>query len=100
MFPKFVMTVRTVEVTAYMTAHLNTEGSVYQEAADEDYWLQDEQGNTLLQDFGHFTVATVDITEVAPNCNCINTARAWYKQLIKENLLDLGLAGWMADFGR
>ena len=69
-----------------MTAHLNTEGSVYQEVADEDYWIQDEQGNTLLQDFGHFTVATVDITEVAPNCNCINTARAWYKQLIKKNV--------------
>ena len=26
-------------------------------------------------------------------------ARNWYKNLIKENLLDLGIAGWMADFG-
>ena len=25
--------------------------------------------------------------------------RDWYKSLIKENLLDLGIAGWMADFG-
>ena len=23
----------------------------------------------------------------------------WYKNLIKENLIDFGMAGWMADFG-
>lgn len=34
-----------------------------------------------------------------PECNCINTARIWYKDLIKTNLLDLGFSGWMADFG-
>ena len=31
----------------------------------------------LQQDYGHFTVATVDVTEVPPDCNCINTARIW-----------------------
>ena len=29
----------------------------------------------------------------------INTAKIWYKELIKENLINLGLSGWMADFG-
>ena len=70
----------------------------------------------LQQDYGHFTVATVDITEVPQDCNCINTARIWsvlpkltnilsdsvshrYKDLIKQNLIDFGFAGWMADFG-
>ena len=26
-------------------------------------------------------------------------SRNWYKQIIKENVIDLGFAGWMADFG-
>ena len=25
--------------------------------------------------------------------------RNWYKTMIRENVLDLGFAGWMADFG-
>ena len=69
----------------------------------------------LQQDYGHFTVATVDVMEVPTDCNCINTARIWsvlaktnilsdfklnrYKDLIKQNLIDFGFAGWMADFG-
>ena len=31
--------------------------------------------------------------------NEIICCRDWYKSLIKENVLDLGFAGWMADFG-
>jgi len=88
-----------VKVTAYVTAHLNVEGDVYAEAAAEDHWLKFENGSQLQQDYGHFTVATVDITEVPQDCNCINTARIWYKDLIKQNLIDFGFAGWMADFG-
>jgi len=88
-----------VKVTAYVTAHLNVEGDVYAEAAAEDNWLKFENGSQLQQDYGHFTVATVDVTEVPTDCNCINTARIWYKDLIKQNLIDFGFAGWMADFG-
>ena len=64
-----------VKVTAYITAHLNTEGDVFQDAANEDYWLKDANGNQLLQDFGHFNVGTVDIISPSYDCNCINTAR-------------------------
>jgi len=88
-----------VKVTAYITAHLNTEGDVFQDAANEDYWLKDANGNQLLQDFGHFNVGTVDIISPSYDCNCINTARSWYKELIKENMINFGFAGWMADFG-
>jgi len=88
-----------VKVTAYVTAHLNVEGDVYAEAAAEDHWLKFENGSQLQQDYGHFTVATVDVVEVPQDCNCINTARIWYKDLIKKNLIDFGFAGWMADFG-
>lgn len=94
---------RGVKVLGYVTAHLNTAGDVYATAADrDDYWLtKDEEsgGGRLLQDFGEFTVATVDLLSPPADCNCLNAGRTWYKQLITENLLGLGFAGWMADFG-
>ncbi len=88
-----------MKVTAYITAHLNTDGDVYESAENEDFWLYTDDGSRLLQDFGEFDVATVDIITPAPDCNCINLARDWYKQLMKTNLIDFGFAGWMADFG-
>ena len=45
-----------VMVTAYITAHLNVDGDVFQEHAEEDAWLKDENGNQLRQDFGEFEV--------------------------------------------
>ena len=87
-----------VKMTVYLTPHLNIDGDVYLSAADQDNWLTDETG-TLFQDFGEFTVATADIIKPPPDCNCINTGRDWYKQMIKDNVLSLGISGWMADFG-
>ena len=47
----------------------------------------------------HQQVVSADILEPDPDCDCVNEAREFYKTLLKENLMDLGLAGWMADFG-
>ena len=90
-----------IRVTAYITPHLNTDGDVYQSNSDDtNKWLHEMQSDEILtQDFGQFNVSTVDIIKEDPECNCINTARMWYKDLIKTNLIDLGLSGWMADFG-
>ncbi len=92
-----------LKVLGYVTAHLNTDGDVYANASGrDDFWLTNSPaagGGRLLQDFGEFTVATVDLFTPPPDCNCLNMGRAWYKQLITENLLGLGFAGWMADFG-
>ena len=88
-----------MKITVYLTPHLNIDGDVYQSAADQEHWITDTSGNTLLQDFGEFTVATADVIKEPADCNCINVGRNWYKQMIKENVLDLGFAGWMADFG-
>ena len=48
-----------VRVTAYVTAHLNVEGDVYQNNADRSqYWLTDKNsGETYVQDFGQFNVS-------------------------------------------
>ena len=58
-----------------LSAHLNIEGDIYQSAAEQNYWLTTDTGETLLQDFGHFTTATADIISPPPDCNCINVAR-------------------------
>ena len=42
-------------------------------------------------DFGEFYCGVVDFTN--------EEATQWYKQVIKENMIDFGLDGWMADFG-
>ena len=86
-------------MTAYITAHLNIDGEVYQNCSQNNYWLTEENGERLLQDFGQFTIGTVDIIRPSPDCNCINVGRGWYKDLMKKNLVDFGFAGWMADFG-
>ena len=84
-----------IRVTAYITPHLNNEGNIFLDNQNEkNLWLQNrDTGEILSQDFGQFNVSTVDIIERDPDCNCINTARIWYKDLIKTNLIDLGLSG-------
>ena len=90
-----------VRVLAYITPHLHNEGNIFVDhESEENLWLKNRDSNGILsQDFGEFNVSTVDIITQDPECNCINTARIWYKDLIKTNLIDLGISGWMADFG-
>jgi alpha-glucosidase len=82
---------RGIRVTGYINPYLNQEGDIFKEADALGYFLRAEEGGTFLQDFGEFTCGTIDFW----NPDAYN----WYKDLIKENLLKFGLAGWMADFG-
>ena len=40
-------------------------------AETEDYWLKTDTGDRLLQDFGEFDVATVDIIKVKLSYNSL-----------------------------
>ena len=80
-----------MKVTVYLTAHLNVDGDIYQSAAEENYWLTTESGDTLLQDFGHFTTATADIISPPPDCNCINVARSVEPSTLRPAFLALNL---------
>ena len=44
-------------------------------------------------------MATVDVIKPDKDCNCVNVARERYKDMMIKNLIDLGMSGWMADFG-
>ncbi|CAG0879776.1 unnamed protein product [Cyprideis torosa] len=80
-----------IRVTAYINPYLNTLGDVYSEAESLEFLLKDSSGNPYLQDHGGFTAGTVDLLNPQ--------AKEWYKDLIKVEMMELGLSGWMADFG-
>ena len=45
-----------VRVTAYINPYLNVKGDIYQDNELQDFWITDDQGQTLTQDFGQFSV--------------------------------------------
>ncbi|KAJ6636223.1 Sulfoquinovosidase [Pseudolycoriella hygida] len=84
---------KNIRVLSYINPSLNIEGNVFKEGEQFGYFLrqEDDLQRTYVQDFGEFYCGTVDVW----NSEAVN----WYKNIIKENLLDLGFSGWMADFG-
>ncbi|XP_072166631.1 sulfoquinovosidase-like [Diadema setosum] len=81
-----------VKVLVYANLNLNREGNLFKEAEGLGYLILDKSGNTYILDYGEFFCGIVDITNPA--------AAQWYKdRIIKKNMIDLGLGGWMADFG-
>ncbi|KAL4227121.1 hypothetical protein ACF0H5_015094 [Mactra antiquata] len=80
-----------VRVLAYINPNLNTNGELFKQAAQGGYLVKNNSGQPYLTDFGEFYCGTVDLTSEA--------AKQWYKGVIQTNMIDLGLSGWMADFG-
>jgi len=82
-----------VRVLSYINPSLNIEGDVFKTGDAQGYFLRNESSpnQTYVQDFGQFFCGTVDVWN--------KDAVDWYKSIIKENMLDFGFSGWMADFG-
>jgi alpha-glucosidase len=75
----------------YINPYVLEGKSLYQQAVENDYLAYDSEGDIYLVDFGEFYCGVVDFT----NPEAFN----WYKEVIKEKLIEFGLDGWMADFG-
>ncbi|XP_069995197.1 sulfoquinovosidase-like [Penaeus vannamei] len=80
-----------VGVMAYINPHLIAGGTLYEEADSQGFLMVDSEGQSYTQDFGGFMAGTVDLVN--------EEAREWYAGKIQENMIHLGLVGWMADFG-
>lgn len=80
-----------VQVTVYCNPHLIEGSSLYQEALEQDHLMLGEDGQEYLMDFGGFLAGTVDLLDAASS--------EWYSDVLRRNILDLGMKGWMADFG-
>ena len=82
---------KNVAFLTYICPFLLENESLFNEAASQEYLAKDVFGNPYKEDFGEFYCGIVDLT----NPQAFN----WYKNIIKKNIIDLGIKGWMADFG-
>ncbi|HPH95316.1 MAG TPA: alpha-glucosidase [Anaerolineaceae bacterium] len=65
--------------------------NLFKEAAELGYLVKNANGEPYLVQNTDFSAGMVDLTNPA--------AVNWYKKVIAENLIGIGAAGWMADFG-
>lgn len=80
-----------IHFMGYINPYVCEEKSLFKEAKEKGLLALNSSGEVYLVDFGEFYCGIVDFTNPV--------AFAWYKEVIKNNLLAMGLEGWMADFG-
>lgn len=81
-----------IRFLGYVNPYLCTDGPLFDIAEAAGYFATDGSGKTALVDFGEFLCGVVDFT--------LPAAAAWFaEEIIGRNMLDIGLSGWMADFG-
>ena len=83
---------RGIRFLAYNNPNLCSDGPLFKEAAEQQVLTTNTDGSPYTIDFGEFECGFVDFTS--------ESGRRWYKdRIIKRSMLDLGISGWMADFG-
>ncbi|WP_339061323.1 alpha-glucosidase [Tepidibacillus marianensis] len=80
-----------VKFLGYINPYVAIEGNLFKEASENEYLAKNNDGEDYLVEFGEFYAGVVDFTNPE--------AFTWYKEVIKKNMIDFGLKGWMADFG-
>ena len=80
-----------VHFLGYINPFIALERELYGYASEHGYCVKAPDGSDYLVTITHFPAAMIDFTNPE--------AYAWYKKVIKENMLGIGLSGWMADFG-
>ncbi len=84
---------RGIRFLAYANPYLAVDGSLYEEArAGGHFCLKQENDAVYLVDFGEFDCGVLDFTREA--------TREWFaERILGREMLDIGIDGWMADFG-
>lgn len=80
-----------ISFLGYINPFLNVEGDLYKEASQKGYCVKDEDGNDYYINMGAFAPALIDLTNPK--------AVQWIKSIVKENMINIGLNGWMTDYG-
>ena len=80
-----------VRFLGYINPRLVPEGDLYHDAEARGYLVRDRAGRVMHMTTTGFPAALVDLENPE--------AARWYRGVIRENLIDLGMAGWMADLG-
>lgn len=82
---------KNVKFLGYVNPYLVNDGALYAEGKEKGYFATKEDGSDYLVDFGEFYCGVVDLTNPE--------AYEWFKNIIKEYTINIGIDGWMADFG-
>jgi len=82
---------KNIKFLGYINSFLATDGEIFRQAEEKGYCIKNKEGETYFIQTGNGETALVDLTN--PD------ARTWLKSVIKKYMLDIGLSGWMADFG-
>jgi len=91
--PRFIDSLHNqgIRFMGYNNPFLSTDAPLYAEGARNGYFVKARDGRPYETYTTTFAVSPVDLFN--PD------ARAWFKSIIKENMIGIGLDGWMADFG-
>lgn len=84
---------RGIRFLAYANPYLANDGILFEEAADGGHFcLRPDSDAIYLVDFGEFDCGVLDFTRAE--------TRDWFaEKVLAREMLDIGIAGWMADFG-
>jgi len=84
---------RGIRFLAYANPYIAVDGDLYDEArAGGHFCLRTDSDEVYLVDFGEFDCGVVDFTRAE--------TRAWFaERILGREMLDIGISGWMADFG-
>lgn len=84
---------RGIRFLGYANPYLANDGILYEEAAEQGHFcLRPDNDEVYLVDFGEFDCGVIDFTR--------EETRTWFaEKVLGQEMLDIGMAGWMADFG-
>ncbi|RXJ22015.1 alpha-glucosidase [Lelliottia nimipressuralis] len=80
-----------IKFLSYINPYVASDKNLCKEAAERGFLTKDANNLDYHVEFGEFYAGVIDLTNPE--------AYDWYKGVIKKNLIELGCAGWMADFG-
>ncbi len=82
---------RGVRFLGYINPFLAIEGPMYEEASKRGLCVKRRDGSDYLVTVTTFPAAVLDLTNPE--------TQEWIRGVISENMLGIGMSGWMADFG-
>jgi alpha-glucosidase len=81
-----------VRFMGYCSPYLCADGTLFPEAEAAGVLARTQAGGTYLVDFGEFECGVIDFTHPGGGA-------WWERRILRENMLGIGMSGWMADFG-
>lgn len=83
---------RGIRFLGYVNPYLVKDGELFKEGERVGAFAKRSDGSTYLVDFGEFDCGVIDLTNPE--------AFRWFKdEVIRKYSIDIGIDGWMADFG-